>query len=731
MTCRATNWIVLLIALMGLAVSHASAQTCARVKIQIKQELTFERVAFDARLTLANNLTDKALTNVNAAISIIDNNGDPADALFFVGDAELKDVTAVDGTGRIEIGDTGEASWLIVPTVGAGGSDPAGQRYYVTVDLSLGPEGTAPVDLIVLPDSIVVHPQPLLKLEYFFPRLVIGDDPLTENIEERSEPFTFGLRVTNDGHGPANSMKLKTGQPEIIENEKGLLVSFLILGTQVNGEARTPSMLASIGDLQAAQAAMVRWTMTSSLLGEFINFNATYKHADQFGGEKTSLIDGISTRTLVHNVRVDEPGSDDILDFLADEDQDPDFIPDNIYASDGTDIPVTHVAAGVSNVVDSGNPDTTLTFTAPGAVWAYVRIPDPANGNLGFVSAERSDGKILPVENAWVDQLRIDPKRAAALRVDTAPFFHLVDYGSTGQYTLHYRQKPVLDDPGDKAVVVGNSLDFTLVGTVSTGLTEEYSMEFTDGIPAGPAPTFNTATGAFSWSPDMSQIGVYEVTFRLNDGGDPPLEDFRIIQISVDNPNLIVDAGPDMVAIPGQVVTIDATGTQGPSPLDISWNQTVGPPVVLLSPQTKEPRFTAPEVTENTLMTWELTVTDNQARSSSDTMNVIIAVSMPSAHAGPDQTVDGTQTVYLDGSASIGDGLSYSWTQTSGPPVTLIGGDTATPEFTAPSSLVVETVRFRLTVEDSLGLTDADEIVITVRSVPPPTPVPWEGMMVR
>lgn len=703
--------------------------TCVKVKVQIEQELTFERVAFVARLLLTNTLPDQALTNVGASLVITDGNGDPADALFFATTPDLQDITAADGTGRIEPGATGDIAWLIIPTVGAGGDDPAGQVYYVGVDLALGPEGQSPVVIPVLPDSITVHPQPRLRLEYFFPRVVYGDNPLTENVEEPVEPFVFGLRVRNDGAGAAGNLRLKTGQPRIVDNEKGLLISFLILANQVNGQAKSPSLLADVGSLAPFATAMIRWTMTASLLGEFIDFKATYEHADEFGGEKTSLIDSISTRSLTHNVLVDTPGSDSILDFLADSDGDEEVLPDFIFASDGTDIPVASVGSNVSNPVTNAQPNTTLTFTPGGSGWVYTRIADPSAGQLQLVQVRRSDNKILPPENAWTDRLVVQRSP-----LQTAWFFHLADSSSTGQYTLSYRMKPTLDDPGAKAVLAGGDLDFTLTSTVAPSLTATYSMSFANGLPPSPSPTLDPATGAFHWSPVTAQIGQYSATFTVNDGGIPPLTDSKTIQINVDNPNLIVDAGPDRAALPGQQVTLDASGSQGPSPLDFTWSQTEGPPVVLYQPKTATPYFNAPKVTENTVIVWELTLKDGQDREGTDSVTVVVAIAPPVADAGADQSVGAGEVTHLDGGASTGVALTYAWEQIEGLAVSLENDDTATPQFTAPVRTVSSTLRFRLTVTDNLGLTATDTVQITVRAAPlPPTPTPlsYDGMLIQ
>ena len=87
----------------------------------------------------------------------------------------------------------------------------------------------------------------------------------------------------------------------------------------------------------------------------------------------------------------------------------------------------------------------------------------------------------------------------------------------------------------------------------------------------------------------------------------------------------------------------------------------------------------------------------------------------PTANAGPDQTVASGAAVNLDGTASTdpdGDALTYAWTQSGGPSVTLSGANTATPSFTAPTGPA--SVTFQLEVCDTHAACDTDSVAITV-----------------
>jgi hypothetical protein len=118
------------------------------------------------------------------------------------------------------------------------------------------------------------------------------------------------------------------------------------------------------------------------------------------------------------------------------------------------------------------------------------------------------------------------------------------------------------------------------------------------------------------------------------------------------------------------------------------------------------------------------------------TANLAVTVTnaAPVARAGDDIRVPVNAGVTLNGSASSdpdGHGLTFSWRQVSGGPVTLSGANTAQATFTAPNQ--PDTLEFELTVTDAFGKSSTDRVQVIVESAnrPNTTPVANAGADVR
>jgi hypothetical protein len=97
--------------------------------------------------------------------------------------------------------------------------------------------------------------------------------------------------------------------------------------------------------------------------------------------------------------------------------------------------------------------------------------------------------------------------------------------------------------------------------------------------------------------------------------------------------------------------------------------------------------------------------------------------SAPIADAGESRTNVAAGEVSLDGSGSSdpeGDGLTYRWSQTSGPGVEITGADQAMASFVGVAGA---NYSFRLTVRDDRGASSDDIVSILMEAAPPP-PIP-------
>ncbi|MFA6451056.1 MAG: PKD domain-containing protein, partial [bacterium] len=342
---------------------------------------------------------------------------------------------------------------------------------------------------------------------------------------------------------------------------------------------------------------------------------------------------------------------------------------DGSGSSDADSDPLTYAwtqTGGPAVVVLSNPAAVNPTFTPPvGGTYTFQLIV-----NDGFVDSVADTVTIAtnfpPVANAGSDQLVIQPGILAALD------------GSASS-----------DANGDP---------LTYAWTQTSGLAVVLSSN------TAVNPAFTPAVG-----------GTYVFSLTVNDGYTDSIPDTVTIRV---NFVPVANAGPDQfITAPGLTVTLDGSASSDTDldPLTYAWTQTGGAPVVLSSATSINPTFTP--VSGGTYI-FSLIVNDGHINSPSDTV-VITINNLPVADAGPDQIIPMTSIlVTLDGSASSdadGDPITYSWTQTSGPAVTITGANTSNPTFTPT---INTTYTFQLIVNDGFANSAADTVSIRVNKRP-------------
>ncbi len=649
--------------LMLPVLSHADV--CARVKIEIRQELTLERQAFDAHMSINNGLSHITLENVDVDVNFSDEEGnsvlassdpDNTDAKFFIRLDSMENIDDVNGSGTVAPSSSADIHWLIIPAPGASNGLELGTLYYVGATLTYTIGGDENVT-VVSPDYIYVKPMPELTLDYFLPSEVYGDDAFSAEIEPPI-PFSLGVRVRNNGFGVAKSLKIDSAQPKIVDNELGLLIGFIIEGSEVNGEPATESLLVDFGDIEPNTSGMGRWIMICTLSGQFVEFTAEFSHADELGGELTSLIDAVNTHFLVHDVIVDLPGRDLVKDFLA---KDGDVY--RIYESDSVDTQVTDQSPSSSLALEGQHgTQTHYTLSTPvTAGFMYVQLPDPFNGQKIIAEAVRSDGKLIKTENVWLSKTR-------QANHSWDYFINLFDVNTTGSYTIKFDvpesvpRAPVLQYIPDRIRAEGQQLSFIIEASDPDGTIPVLSAA---PLPAGASFTDSgNGTGIFDWTPSVGQAGTYPITFKASDG---ILEDTqRAVQIINSATDTDGDGMPDAWEME-HFGTLDRDGTgdfdgDGISDLD-EYLYGTDPNGSDSSPSTPVIESPADEAEAN-LLSPELVIS-NSTDPDGDTITyefeVFSDLQLTDLVASEYEVPEGTQTTSWTVSETLNDNTWYYW----------------------------------------------------------------------
>jgi PKD repeat protein len=256
-------------------------------------------------------------------------------------------------------------------------------------------------------------------------------------------------------------------------------------------------------------------------------------------------------------------------------------------------------------------------------------------------------------------------------------------------------------------------------GTLPTG-----TVQFRDdGAPVGsPVPL---VAGVANTSTSTLRSGLHAITADYS-GDDIHEASTGATSQSV---RIAAHAGDDARVNEGTAVVLEGSRSVGSS-LSFSWHQIAGPAVALSDPISPTPAFTAPLLPGGLggpeALGFSLTVTDPAGQSSTDTVEIGVANvnHAPLASAGPDQVAEEGAQIGLSGSGADPDSdpvVSFRWVQTGGPAVSVIGSDSATPSFAAPTvGPSGATLFFQLTVSDGPLDSTPDEVAIAVRNVNDP-----------
>jgi hypothetical protein len=227
----------------------------------------------------------------------------------------------------------------------------------------------------------------------------------------------------------------------------------------------------------------------------------------------------------------------------------------------------------------------------------------------------------------------------------------------------------------------------------------------------------NTRTPSFT-APEVTANATLVLRLTVSDG-TVTANDTVSITIRQVNRAPTVNAGADVIADERRPATLTGSASDADNnPLTYLWTQVSGTPVALRNYNSATATFITPEVAVSETLTFRLTVSDGQT-SVNDTVDVMVnnVNSAPTVTASS-FSVNERSTANLQASATDpdGDSLTYAWTQLSGNPVVLIGGDTASAVFDTGEVAADSTLAFRVQVSDGSATTSQD-VTVTVRNV--------------
>ena len=382
-------------------IEEKSSSVCASITLQFSQSMVMTRQAFRGTLTVFNGHETDAMTDVKLTLNVSSKDGKIATSHEF----QINPETLNGFNGELDLtngwslaaGETGSATILFIPTKYAAPSEPVDYSFGGTLSY-IDPFTGLEVRRELYPVTLTVKPSPELDLDYFLQRDIYGDDPLTDEVEPM-QPAEFALLINNKGYGDATNVKMTTKQPEIIDNEKGLLVDFEILSSQVNGKEANLAFVQTIandfGTIEAKKQAYAQWWLQSSLLGHFTEYNVKANHLTSSGNEYLSLLDQVNIHELIHGFTPTVGGRG----FLVNDIIDAEDLPDMIYFTDATQ---ENVSIAANATITQQGDDYLLTVIPSQAGWNYGSLIDPTNSKQQIMSITRmSDGTEIPLDNVW------------------------------------------------------------------------------------------------------------------------------------------------------------------------------------------------------------------------------------------------------------------------------------------------------------------------------------------
>ncbi|MCF2947392.1 PKD domain-containing protein [Paraglaciecola aquimarina] len=283
---------------------------------------------------------------------------------------------------------------------------------------------------------------------------------------------------------------------------------------------------------------------------------------------------------------------------------------------------------------------------------------------------------------------------------------------------------PTANAGSDQRVKEQSSATLSGLGTDSDGSISSYSWTQTSGT----SVTIENATSARATfvAPDLTADEILTFQLTVTDNNNATATDTVDIAVQNINQSPTANAGSNQAVNEQANVILSGSGTDADGAISsYSWTQTSGTSVILIDTTLARATFIAPDITKDETLTFQLTVTDNDNATATDTVDIRVQNlnQPPTANAGNNQAVKEQTRVTLSGLGTDSDGSisSYRWNQISGTSVTVKDANSARATFVAPAITKDETLTFQLTVTDNDNATATDTVNIAVQNINQPT----------
>lgn len=423
-----------------------SENTCAQVKLEIKQKLVLTRQAFRGTLTIENG-SSNAIEDI-----LVDVNATNMETGFMATSREMQIAIEKiegfegekDGAWRLGAGKKGVATILFIPTKYAAPENLTTYSFGGTLSFK---DGSTTQNRSLFPVSLQVKPSPELDLTYFMQRDVYGDNPLTPDVVEPVIPAEFSVLIHNKGKGDANNVRMITKKPEIVENEKGLLIDFDIISSSLNGGEKTMALdddiATQFGTIAAGTASYATWDLTASLMGHFTEYDVSVTHVTDYGNPDLSLLDRVTIHELIHSMNA-TIGDKVYRAWITNDEPDAEDAPDHIYFANGTDEELATLSEETRmERIDNTHYRVTVPTNMP-RNWFYTAVANPAGKYAKILSiTDETNNRPLDAANFWTTDYTmkdgIDPQLDYRLHIAD-----IVSGKGTNTYIVEFEPIPEL-----------------------------------------------------------------------------------------------------------------------------------------------------------------------------------------------------------------------------------------------------------------------------------------------